>query len=117
MRLWLALLGSHVWAGLLESLWLGIVRTPAGEWSLVTGLVEAYALRSVDGFPSLVLAAGDAALSFVSRVTIWDYAYLSGLTGIMLRGLLIAGSIVAVGMGAGQFFPGLSGRWPRLGGN
>ena len=112
MRLWLALLGAHVWAGLLESLWLGVVRAPSGEWSMLGGFIEAYAIRDVDGFPSLLLAAGGGVLEFLEKVTVWSYAYLTGVTGLILKGTLIAGSIVAVGMGAGQFLPGGGlGRW------
>ena len=99
MRLLLALLGSHIWAGLLEALWLGVVTAPAGEWSMLSGVVEAYRIQDVDGIGGVILGIGKGMLTFLEKLTIWRYAYLTGVTGLILQGSLIVGSIVATATG------------------
>lgn len=100
MRIWLDVLLVHVWAGALESLWLGGLSTPTGEWQLGTGIVEAYSLQDASGFPGVLFAAGRGLLEFFTQMTIWSYAYMTGLTGLMLRGVLTLGSLLLLGMAA-----------------
>jgi len=99
MRIWLAILLVHVWAGALESLWLGGLRTPSGEWDLGGGIIEAYNLHDARGFPGVLFAAGRGLLEFFTQMTVWSYAYMTGLSGLMLRGALTLASLLLLAMG------------------
>ncbi|MYG25981.1 MAG: hypothetical protein F4213_08140 [Boseongicola sp. SB0677_bin_26] len=98
MRIWLSLALIHAWAGALESIWLGGLSSNVGDFSLTTGIVEAYSLQNDGGFPGVLFAAGSGLIQLFEKLTIWGYAYLTGLSGLMLRGTLTLASIIVAAM-------------------